>query len=192
MATKQPKPFKVIRWFDLVRDSAKLDPEQDDDHPLQPLIEAVMGAAAYYAEAKADADNHLVPVGKLPQLLAETTGLAYFYNGIHTDALQVRKWLEILLEGTKAERYVWLTTDSNAKVEYGKLTATEVNNHIKADETVQLLSDMIRVIADRQHILEDVREGFTSRSIMLSKIVDVRVAGLEEVWVNGLQETRND
>jgi hypothetical protein len=27
---------------------------------------------------------------------------------------------------------------------------------------------------------------------MLSKIVDMRVAGLEEVWVNGLRETRND
>ena len=192
MAAQQPKPFKIIRWFDLVRDSAKLDPEQDDDHPLQPLIDAVMGAAQYYADAKLDADKHVAPVGTLHHTLEKTSGLAYFYNGIHTDALQVRKWLETLLEGTKAERYVWFTTNNDAKVEYGKMTPTEVNNHIKADETVQLLSDMIRVIADRQHMLEDVREGFVSRSITLSKIVDLRVAGLEEVWVDGLHETRND
>jgi hypothetical protein len=186
-----PKLFKIIRWFDLVRDSAKLDPEQSDDHPMQPLIDAVMGAAKYYADAKTDADKHIIPTGKLQQLLAETTGLAYFYNGIHTDALQTRKWLEILLEGTKAERYVWYTTDKDAKIEYGKLISTEVNNHVKADETVQILSDMIRVIADRQHMLEDVREGFVSRSIMLSKIVDMRVAGLEEVFIDGTRETRN-
>jgi hypothetical protein len=192
MATKQPKQFKIIRWFDLVRDSARLAPEHDNDHPLQPLIDAVMGAAEYYLSAKLDADNHIIPVGKLQNLLAETTGLAYFYNGIHTDALQVRKWLEILQEGTKSEKYVWFTTHPDAKIEYGKMTPTEVNNHIKADDSVQLLADMIRVIADRQHILENVRESFVNRSIMLSKIVDMRVAGLEEVWVNGLRETRND
>jgi predicted transglutaminase-like cysteine proteinase len=151
-----------------------------------------MGAAEYYLSAKLDADGHIIPIGRLQDMLAETTGLAYFYNGIHTDALQTRKWLEILQEGTKSEKYVWYTTNPDAKIEYGKLTATEVNNHIKADDSVQLLADMIRVIANRQHMLEDVRESFVNRSIMLSKIVDMRVAGLEEVWVNGTRETRND
>ncbi len=192
MAAKKPKLFKIIRWFDLVRDSAKLDPEHSDDHPLQPLIDAVMGAADYYADAKLDADKHVAPIGTLQQTLEETTGLAYFYNGIHTDALQVRKWLETLLDGTKAEKYVWFTSHTDATVEYGKLTPTEVNNHVKADDYVQLLSDMIRVIANRQHMLEDVREGFVNRSIMLSKIVDMRIAGLQEVFIDGTRETRNN
>ena len=173
---------RAERWFDNVRDAA-----DDLDNDSDTLAEAVLGAAEYYLEAAEEAN--VTVVGKLETMLAENTGLQFFFKGIHTDALQVRKYLETVLEGYEAKKYVWLTTDPEAKAEYGKLTATDTRNIIRANGTVELLEDMIRLIADRQHMLEDAQEGFKTRGIMLSKIVDLRVAQLEEVWIDGTRET---
>lgn len=179
------RDLKAQRWFDAVRDAADtLEVDSTDD-----LVEAVLGAAEYYLDVSKDKDADLTVVGRLEVMLAENTGLQFFYKGIHTDALQVRKYLEMLLEGYEARRYKWFTTDEDAKAEYGKLTATDVRNYVKADAVVELLNDMIRLIADRQHMLEDIQEGFKTRGIMLSKIVDLRVAQLEEVWIDGTRET---
>ena len=181
--------LKAMRWFDTVREACDdlCDPEERGK-----LVDAVVGASEYYLKAKEDSDRHLLVVGRLEQLVTENTGLAFFYNGIHTDALQVRKYLEMLLEGYEAKKYVWFQTDPDAKAEYGsKLSATDLRNYIKADDVVQILNDCIRLIADRQHVLEDVRDGFTTRGFSLKTIADMRIAKLEEVWVDGTRETNN-
>lgn len=190
MATKKQNELRAMRWFDTVRESC--DDLEDTDERGK-LIDAVVAAAEYYLSVNNDAaERHLMVVGKLEQLVTENTGLAFFYNGIHTDALQVRKFLEMLQENYEAKKYVWFQTDSDAKAEYGsKLTATDLRNFIKADDIVQILSDMIRLIADRQHMLEDMRTGFISRGFTLKTIADIRIAKLEEVWVDGTRETEN-
>ena len=73
-----------------------------------------------------------------------------------------------------------------------KLTATDLRNFIKADDVVQILNDCIRLVADRQHVLEDIRNGFVTRGFSLKTIADMRIAKLEEVWVDGTRETDND
>jgi hypothetical protein len=131
-------------------------------------------------------------VGNLEQLVTENTGLAFFYNGIHTDALQVRKYLEMVLEGYEAKKFVWFQTSDDGRAQLGaKPTATDLRNHIKADDIVLILNDCIRLIADRQHMMEDVRDGFTTRGFSLKTIADMRIAKLEEVWVDGTRETEN-
>lgn len=179
--------LRAKRYFDTVREAC--DDLSDADERGK-LVDAVLAAAEYYLEVHTDAS--VMIVGKLEQLLTENTGWAFFYNGIHTDALQVRKYLEMLLEGYEAKKYVWFQTDADAKAEYGsKLTATDLRNYIKADDVVQLLNDCIRLIADRQHMLEDIRTGFEGRGFDLKKIADMRIAKLEEVWVDGTRETDN-
>ncbi len=181
--------LKVMRWFDTVRAACN---DLTDEDERGKLVDAVVGASEYYAKVHADAGQHLLVVGRLEQLVTENTGLAFFYNGFHTDALQVRKYLELLLEGYEAQKYMWFQHDADAKAEYGsKLTATDLRNYIKADDVVMILNDCIRLIADRQHMLEDVRDGFTTRGFSLKTIADMRIAKLEEVWVDGTQETEN-
>ena len=182
--------LQAKRYFDTVRESC--DDLEDEDERGK-LIDSVVAASEYWSTVEADSERHLMVVGKLEQLVTENTGLAFFYNGFHTDALQVRKYLEMLLEGYEAKKYVWFQTDPDAKAEYGtKLTATDLRNYIKADDVVQILNDCIRLVADRQHVLEDIRNGFVTRGFSLKTIADMRIAKLEEVWVDGTRETDND
>ena len=178
--------LKVKRFYDAVRNSYE---DLVDDSAA--LANTVLEAADYYVEVCDDANRHLLIVGRLEAMLAENTGLAYFYNAAHTDALQIRKHLEMLLDGYEAKKYVWFQTDPDAKAEFGKMTATDLRNYVKADDTVQLLNDCIRLIADRQHMLEDLRTGFVDRGARLRDITNVRMNGLEEVWVDGTKETAN-
>ena len=138
--------LRAQRWFDTVRDACD---DLEDQSERDALIDAVVGAGEYYAAVYEDAEQHLLVVGNLEQLLTEITGLAFFYNGIHTDSLQVRKYLEMMLEAYEAKKYVWFQTDPDAKAEYGKLSATDLRNYVKADDIVGVLNDCIRLIADR-------------------------------------------
>lgn len=180
--------LKAQRWFDAVRDSCD---DLEDKAERDALIDTVVAAAEYWLTVKGDSERHLLVVGKLEQLVSENTGLAFFYNGFHTDALQVRKYLEMMLENYEAKKYVWFQTDPDAKAEYGKLSATDLRNYVKADDIVQILNDCIRLVADRQHELEDIRTGFEGRGYSLKTIADMRIAKLEEVWVDGTRETEN-
>ena len=187
--SKQPEKLKVMRWYDTIRDACD-DLEIEEDRNA--LIDAVVAASEYYVEATADSNQHLLIVGKLEQLITENTGLAFFYNGIHTDALQVRKYLEMILEGYEAKKYMWFQTHPDAKAEFGgKLTATDLRNYIKAEDIVLVLNDCIRLITNRQHMMENVRDGFITRGFNLKTIADMRIAKLEEVWVDGTRETEN-
>jgi hypothetical protein len=187
--TTKTHSIKTIRWFDTVRDACSdLDVASERDK----LIDTVVAAAEYYATIEADAQPHLRMVGKLEELISENSGLDFYYNGFHIDAVQVRKHLEMLQETYEARKYVWFQTDPDAKAEYGsKLTATDLRNYVKADDVVALLSDCVRLIADRQHVLENIHSSLTTRIRSLRAIVDIRVAKLEEVWVDGTQETNN-
>jgi len=87
---------------------------------------------------------------------------------------------------------VWFQTIDDDKAQLGvKPTATDLRNHIKSDDIVLILNDCIRLIADRQHMMEDVRTGFSNRGFSLKTITDIRIAKLEEVWVDGTRETEN-
>lgn len=180
---------RAQRWFDTVRDAYD---DLDDPDIKANFIDAVIGAADYYAQVEKDAVDELLIVGRLESMLQENTALGYFYNSIHTDALQVRKYLETVLSDYEVRKYVWYQTTADGRAQLGsKPTATDLRNHIKAEDTVTLLNDCIRLIADRQHILEDLRDGFTTRGFTLKTITDIRIAKLEEVWIDGTRETDN-
>ena len=172
---KKPK-FKSKRWFDTVRDD----------------IDKLEEAVKYFHEAVEDGNPHLSSVGNLQTLLAELPGLVGFYRPILVDAQQIRRWLETSLEQEKAKEYKRLMSDPEAKKEYGALKTTEATNFMKADEDLHVIADMVREMANCEHQLEVVSEGLNQKGMALSKIVDLRVAGLEEVWIDSTQETRNE
>lgn len=181
--------LRAIRWFDTVRNSCD---DLDDTDDRDSLIDAVVGASDYYLKVKEDADKHLLMVGTLEGLLTANTAYTYFYNGIHTDALQVRKYLEFMLDAYEAKKYVWFQTSADGRAQLGsKPTATDLRNHIKADDIVGVLNDCIRLIADRQHEMEVIRDGFNVRGYNMKTIADLRIAKLEEVWIDGTRETKN-
>ena len=166
------------------------------DNLRQPLSDAAerafkAGAGGELSDRE-DAAAKMVMQNTLENLLVENTGFAFFYNGIHTDALQVRKYLEFMLDHYESKKYVWFQTSADGRAMLGtKPTATDLRNHIKADDIVVTLNDCIRLIADRQHEMEVVRDGFNVRGYNLKTITDIRVAKLEEVWIDGTRETNN-
>ncbi len=175
MAGKKPK-FKSKRWFDTVRD----DTDKFEE------------AVKYFHEAVEDGIPHLSSVGNLQTLLAELPGLVGFYRPILVDAQQLRRWLETSLEQEKAKEYKRLMSDPEAKKEYGALKTTEATNFMKANEELHVIADMVRELANCEHQLEVVSEGLNQKGMALSKIVDLRVAGMEEVWIDSTQETQNE
>ena len=181
--------LRAQRWFDAVRDSCD---DLEDSKERDTLIQTVLAAAEYYEAAYEDAKQHLMLVGRLETLLTEITGVAFFYNGIHTDALQVRQWLDMIGDQYEAKKYVWFQTTDDGKAMLGvKPTATDLRNHIKADEVVCLLQDCSRLIADRLHMMEDVLNGLVSKGFNLQHILNTRIHKLEEVWVDSTKETNN-
>lgn len=180
---------RAQRWFDRVRDAYD---DLDDPDNKTAFIDAVIGASDYFLEVEKASGNEMLIVGLMEGMIQENAALAYYYNTIHTDALQIRKYLETVLADYEVKKYVWFQTTSDGRAMLGsKPTATDLRNHIKATDVVTLLNDCIRLIADRQHILEDLREGFVTRGYNLKTISDIRVAKLEEVWLDGTRETNN-
>jgi hypothetical protein len=169
--------LKKIYWYDTVR--------KDRNRKIINL------AYEYYKVAIADAERHIVAIGHLQTLAAETPGLDFFYKGILTDVQQIRRWLEERLEIEGAQKYKWFMTSPEAKKEYGEVKTTEASKYVKADPDLADLSDDIRLLANAEHGLQNVAEGFQSRGIMVSKITDIRQHGLEEVFINPHNETIN-
>jgi len=148
-------------------------------------------AEAYYRDMVEEGRADVPIQGNLEELLAATPGLVLFYKTIRTDAQQARRWMETALTYQKAEKYKWFQSPDGIR-EYGELKTTEITKYVEADEIIGDLSDSIRVMADCEHQLQDVVEALDSRGIMLSKIVDTRNNGNEEVWVDPYRETSNE
>lgn len=178
--TKQAK-FKSRVFFDQVRDSLE---NLNDDKNVLKFTDVILSAVEYWDSAVEDSEQYFQLEDKeLNTLIMETPGLAFFYRTIHTDAQQIRIWLDMVHEGYTAERYKWYITDSDAKAEYGKVSTTDAKQFTSAEDTVRLLSDLIRCVANKQHQLENVVTSFDQRGMSLSQIKDLRVAGIEETWV---------
>ncbi len=181
---------RAKRWFDTVRDACD---DLSDAVKRDAFVDAVVDASEYYESVEKDVPSELLIVGMLEGMVTHNTALGYFYNTIHTDALQVRKYLEQVMADYEAKKYVWFQTSPDGRAMLGtKPSATDLRNHIKADDIVIILNDCIRLIADRQHMLEDIRDSFTVRGFSLKTITDIRVAKLEEVWIDGTRETTTD
>lgn len=164
-------------FFNKVRDSLE---EYDD---LEPLAEAVSKASAHYEEVCEEfRANHSTISGELNRLILETPGLQLYYGSVFIDAQQVRKWLEQVDENVSSKLYTWFLSD-DGRAEYGKISTTDINNYVKANEDVQLVRDMIRLISYSQHQLEEIVGVIQQRGYTLQKIADMRIKGLEEVWV---------
>jgi len=172
---RSSEPLKAIFWFDTVRaDRSRINEAFD-----------------YYRTAAADARQHLEMHGNLETLVAETPGLAFFFRNIHTDAQQIRRWLEEQLEIKTAQKYKWFATSPEAKDKYGDLKVTEVKNFVKAEDDIIELAEQIRLISYYDHMMDNVCEGFTNRSIMLNHVVNIRVEKLQEVFIDPRKETEH-
>jgi hypothetical protein len=171
-----PDDFRVLRWYETIcRDRSRLG-------------EAIQ----YFHSAIANARPHITAVGHLEQLLAETPGLKHYYEGILVDAQQIRRWLEEVQEVEIARKTKWFMYSPEAARIYGNdLKITEIGKLVKAEDDIAGLAMEIRHIANVENQLLSVIEGFTIRNINLNRIVDVRKANLQEVWVDPRKETRN-
>ena len=180
---------RAQRHFDKVRDACN---DLSDDDEREEFVNAVVDASDYYLSVKESLGAELLPVGKLDGLLTVITANAYYYKSIHTDALQVRKYLENVLSEYEARKYVWFQTSADGRAIVGtKPTATDIRNHIKSDDVVLILNECIRLIAEKQHMIEDICDSFTDLGFKLKTIADLRIANLEEVWIDGTRETNN-
>lgn len=175
--------MKGEQFFNKVRDSL------EDYSDLEPMAEAVVEASEYYEKVSADfLENHVSLNGELNRLILETPGLQYFYGAIHIDAQQVRRWLEQVDENLSSKSYTWYLSDEG-RAEYGKISTTDINNYVKADDNVQLVRDMIRLVSYSQHQLEEIVGAIQQRGYALSKIADMRMKGMDEVWVEPPKKT---
>lgn len=178
---KPEKKLQSKRWFNAVRDSV----ENFEEESMDNLSEVVMNAADYYESVALDGEKHVTAFGELNTNAAETPGLVAFYSAIHVDAQQVRKWLELVYDQRFNTTYQWLRSSAEAKQEYGELkTATDLNNFAKADPVYNKLGDLVRIVANAQHQVEVIVTGLTQRSITLSKLIDMKVAGIDEIWID--------
>ncbi len=166
---KKPKRLPFRRFFNAVRE----DPA------------VIKDALEYYDDAVEDGSKHIELRGNLETLMVETPGLAYFYRGIRTDAQQLRRWMEKILDNDKADKYKWFHSDPDSIKQFGKFkTATEINKYVDADEKIQDLVIVVRELAEAEHRLEDLMEGFEERRITLSRLIEIRKEGLKEVWID--------
>lgn len=175
------KPFQVKFWFHAIRDSLESFEMVDVDT----MAETVISATEYYASAVEDAQPHLTGFGELTTMVAGTPGLLALYNSVYVDAQQVRLWLEMVHKQRESDRYIYFKSDPQAKADYGEMkTVTDINNFVKADVVLNTIGDVIRMVANSQHQLENVVERLTNRSMSLSKLVDLKVAGIDELWID--------
>ena len=175
------KPFQIKFWFHAVRDS--LESFKMDD--VDSMTEMVIKATEYYAVAVEDANPHLTGFGELTTMVAGTPGLLALYNSVYVDAQQVRLWLEMVHKQREADMYVYFKSDPQAKADYGEMkNVTDINNFVKADVVLNTIGDVIRIVANSQHQLENVVERLTNRSMSLSKLVDMKVAGIDELYID--------
>lgn len=169
--------MKSERFFNTI--SASLEDYSD----LEPLAKVVSEAADFYEKVCEEfTNNHSLLSGELNQLILENPGLQLFYGAIHIDAQQVRKWLEQVDDNLAAKSYTWYLSDEG-RAEYGKISTTDINNYVKADDGIQLIRDMIRLISHSQHQLEEIVGVIQQRGFTLNKIADMRIKGLDEVWL---------
>ena len=171
----EPERFQIVRWFDQVCES-------------RAHLEA---AVAYFKTALEDARPHMTAVGPLETMLAETPGLVHFYSGILIDAQQIRRWLEAVRETTFARRYKHYMFDQEIRRKYGELKTTEITKMVQAEDTIGEMDLQIRLIANVENHLLNVNETFTTRNINLSRIVEVRKANLQDVWIDPTKGTEN-
>ena len=177
---KKPKRLPFRRFFSAVREDVAVPDDEREGGKPSVWDEAL----AYYEEAIKSAEPHMTLRGNLETLAVETPGLAYFYRGIRTDAQQIRRWLEKQLEMAKAEKFKWFHSDPDAIKKHGQLKVTEISKYVDADEDIENLVDLVRVMAEVEHRLEDLMEGFEERRLTLARIIDIRKEGLKEVWID--------
>lgn len=163
-----PKRLPMRRFFDAVRED----------------LEVISEALDYYDKVIQDGAQYIDYKGKLEKLVVETPGLAYFYGGVRTDAQQIRRWLEKFTEAEKAKKFKWFHSDPEAKKKFGDLKVTEISKYVDADEDIEALVDLTRVMAEAEHRLDDLIEAFEWRRLSLSRVIDIRKDNLHEVWVD--------
>ena len=185
------KPLQIKFWFNAVRDSLESFEMEDIDT----MTETVVKATEYYASVVEDATPHLTGFGELTTMVAETPGLLGLYNSVYVDAQQVRLWLEMVHDQRESDRYVYFKSDPQAKADYGEMkNVTDIKNFVNADVILNTIGDVIRMVANSQHQLENVVERLTNRSMSLSKLVDMKVAGIDELWIDppSIKATKED
>jgi len=182
---KQPEQedeFISVQWFNDFR--KMLDREELE---LNDFRDLVLKSSGYYQKAVEDARPHITAEGHLVTNMALIPGYMFFYRNIWTDAQQSRRLVESAYDSEKAAKTKWLLTDPEAKNEYGSLKITEAKTFAEADDGVVVLSECVRILAHAEHVLEDVYLGFSQVSMMLSKISDLSVAGIEEKWIDPVE-----
>ncbi len=172
---------KVKRYFNVIRNL--------DD--VGNMREEAMEASEYYHQVVTDAAKDFNMAGNLEVLLTGTPGLLYYYQGVRTDAQQLRRWMETYVASTRAILFKWFHSDPEAKKEYGELKITEIGKYVEADDEVVTLEDTVRILAEAEHALEDLIVALENRSIMLSNIVKIRAANVHEAFINPHEETEN-
>jgi len=181
---KKASPIKK-RWFNTVTKNFK---DSTDDNSVDLIDKCI----EYYID---QIDNGLIEVtvrGTLSGLIQESAGLYSYYNSMANDVLQIRMWLEMKQEHASAEKYKWFLNSPEAKKEYGSgLKVTDVRNYIKCEGNLVAYDMMIREMSNLQHQLESIVQTLETRGMSLSQVVKLKIAGIEDIWIDLTKETTN-
>lgn len=172
----EPTQFRVVRWFDSVREDRK--------KYIKPAVE-------YYLSAVEDGRKYVTAMGNVEYLLAETPGLEHYYKGILVDCQQVRRWMEAVEESMTARKYKHFMFDPEVRRKYGDLKTTEISKLVQAEDDIIEVKFQIRNIANAENHLLSLIEGFTTRNMNLTTIVKIRQANLQDVWIDPTKGTSN-
>jgi len=183
---KAPKTQKVKRWFrTVVSDFKNVDDSRSVD-----LVDNIVD---YYLFEIETGYKEITNRGNLAMLVQQSSGLHAYYNAMANDIVQVRLWLEMKSEHATAAKYKWFMQSPEAAKKYGKgLKVTDIRNYIKCEDDMVAYDMIIREISDIQHQMESIVENLEIRGMSLSQVVKLKVAGIEDVWVDLSKETNND
>ena len=183
---KTPKTQKVKRWFrTVVSDFKNVDDSRSVD-----LVDNIVD---YYLFEIETGYKEITNRGNLAMLVQQSSGLHAYYNAMANDIVQVRLWLEMKSEHATAAKYKWFMQSPEAAKKYGKgLKVTDIRNYIKCEDDMVAYDMIIREISDIQHQMESIVENLEIRGMSLSQVVKLKVAGIEDVWVDLSKETNND
>jgi hypothetical protein len=153
-------------------------------------VDKVIDAIEYWKHVYASGLPHAKMKGVLHQLLERQPGLMPLYEDTLTDAQMIHKWLEEEVKYLKSKKRIAYQHDPELKAEYGAdLKKTDIDNYVLVDEDVRYLIQLQLMVELWVSQLNNLKERLTKRSIYLTMISKLRIAGEHEAFIDTTHET---
>lgn len=155
-------------------------------------IDKVIEAIDYYRHVQTHGHRHMKLKGVIERLLMEQPGLMKVYKDAQIDCAMVHKWLEEQIKHMKAKKRIYFLTDIEAKSIFGDLKKTEIDSLVAADDTIFHYVELQLMVELWCNSLDNLVNRLRERSISLTMISKLRIAGEREAYIDASHETSPD